>query len=51
MLDVFSQGKHSIGHISWIVGPIDVKQKGGAPVGYWLDYVILTFGLTDDIDL
>ena len=43
--------KHSIGHISGMVGPIDVKRKGGASVGYWVNYVILTFDLTRDLDL
>ena len=32
-----------------MVGPIDVKQKGGASVGYWVNY--LTFDLTHDLDL
>ena len=43
--------KHSIGHISGMVGPIDVKRKGGASVGYWVNYVTLTFDLTHDLDL
>ena len=34
-----------------MVGSIDVKQKGGALVGYWVNYVILTFDLTHDFDL
>ena len=34
-----------------MVGPIDVKQKGSALVGYWVQYVTLTFDLTHDIDL
>ena len=34
-----------------MVGPIDVKQKGGASVGYWVNYVTLTFDLTHEIDL
>ena len=29
-----------------MVGPIDVKQNGGASVGYWVNYVTLTFDLT-----
>ena len=33
------------------VGPIDVKRKGGASVGYWMNYVTLTFDLTHDLDL
>ena len=47
----FFKVKHSIGHISGMVGPIDVKRKGGASVGYWENYVILTFDLTHDLDL
>ena len=27
------------------------NQKGSASVGYWVIYVILTFGLTDNLDL
>ena len=34
-----------------MVGPIDVKWKGGASVGYWVNYVTLTFDLTHDLDL
>ena len=34
-----------------MVGPIDVKRKVGASVGYWVNYVTLTFDLTDDLDL
>ena len=34
-----------------MVGPIDVKRKGGASDGYWVNYVILTFDLTHDLDL
>ena len=43
---IFSKFKHSIGHISGMVGPIDVKRKGGALVGYWVTLtspVTLTF--------
>ena len=47
---MFFQG-HSIGHISGMVGPIDVKRKGGTLVGYWVNYVTLTFHLTYDLDL
>ena len=47
----FSKVKHSIEHISGMVGPIDVKWKGGASVGYWVNYVTLIFDLTHDIDL
>ena len=31
-----------------MVGPIDVKWKGSALVGYWAQYVTLTFDLTHD---
>ena len=31
--------------------PIDVKQKGSASVGYWVQYETLTFDLTHDLDL
>ena len=48
---VFSKVKHSIGHISGMVGPIDVKRKGCASVGYWANYVTLTFDLTHDLYL
>ena len=49
----FFKVKHSIGHISGMVGPIDVKRKKGASVGYWVNYVTLTltFDLTHDLDL
>ena len=47
----FFKVKHSIGHISGMVGPIDVKRKGGALGGYWVNYVTLTFDLTHDLDL
>ena len=43
--------KHCIGHISEMVGPIDVKRKGDASVGYWVNYVTLIFDLTNDLDL
>ena len=33
-----------------MVGPIDVKQKGCASVGYWVNYVTFTFDLTHDLD-
>ena len=42
---------HYFGHISRMVGPIDVKQKGSALVGYWIQYMTLTFDLTHDLDL
>ena len=47
----FFKVKQSIGHISGMVGPIDVKRKGGTLVGYWVNYVTLTFDLTHDLDL
>ena len=47
----FFKVKLSIGQISGMVGPIDVKRKGGASVEYWVDYVTLTFNLTHDLDL
>ena len=34
-----------------MVGPIDVKRKGGALVGYWVNYVTFTFDLTHDLEL
>ena len=34
-----------------MVGPIDVKRKGSASVGYWIQYVTLTFDLTHNLDL
>ena len=47
----FLKVRHSFVHISGMVGPIDKKRKGGALVGYWVNYVILTFDLTPDLDL
>ena len=47
----FFKVKHYFGHISGMVGPIDVKRKGLASVGYWAQYVTLTFDLTHDLDL
>ena len=47
----FFKAKHYFGHISGIVGPIDVKWKGSVSVGCWVQYVILTFDLTHDLDL
>ena len=46
----FFKVKHYFGHISGMVSPIDVKLKGGALVGYWAQYVTLTFDLTHDLD-
>ena len=47
----FYKVKHYFGHISGMVGPIDVKWKGNASVGYWAQYVTLTFDLPLDLDL
>ena len=47
----FIKVKHSFGHISGMVGLIDVKQKGSASVGHWVQYVTLTFDLTHGLDL
>ena len=34
-----------------MVDTIDVKQKGSALFGYWVQYMTLTFDLTHDLDL
>ena len=47
----FFSRSNTIGHISGMVGPIDVKRKGCASVRYWVNYVNLTFDLTHDLDL
>ena len=47
----FFKVKHTIGHISRMVGSIDVKRKGGASVRSWVNYVTLTFDPTHDLDL
>ena len=47
----FFKVKHTIGHISRMVGSIDVKRKGGASVRSWVNYVTLTFVPTHDLDL
>ena len=47
----FFKFKHYLGHISGMVDPIDVKWKGSALVGYWIQYVTSTFDLTHDLDL
>ena len=47
----FVKVKHSIGHILVMAGLIDVKWKGSALAGYWVNYVTLTFDLTHDLDL
>ena len=46
----FFKVKHYFGHISGMVCQMDVKRKGSALVGYWLQYVTLTFDLTHDLD-
>ena len=48
---VFFKVKHYFGHISGMVGPIDVKRKGSALVGHWVQYITLTYDLTHDLDL
>ena len=47
----FFKVKHYFGHISGMVVPIDVKRKGSALVGYWVQCVILIFDLNLDLDL
>ena len=47
----FFNVKHYFGHILEMVGPVDVKGKGSASVGYWVQYVTLTFDLTHDLVL
>ena len=47
----FSKVKHYFRHISGMVGSIDAKRKGSALVGYWAQYVTLTFDLTYDLYL
>ena len=47
----FFKVKHYFGHISGMVGLIDVKRKGSVLVGCWVQYVTLTFDLTHDFDL
>ena len=51
MVICFFKFMHFIGHISGTVCPTDINQKGSALVGYWINYVILTFELTHDLDL
>ena len=47
----FFKVKHYFGHISGMVGLIEVKRKGNASVGYWVQCVTFTFDLTHDLDL
>ena len=44
-------GACDFGHISGMVGPIDVKRKGSALVGYWVQYVTLTSLMTLTLDV
>ena len=48
---VFFKVKHYFGHISGIIGLIDVKRKGSALVGYWVQFMNFTFDLTHGLDL
>ena len=50
-MDVFFQGQTLYWTYLRMVGPIDVKRKGGALVGCWVNYVTLTFDLTHDLHL
>ena len=43
--------KHYFGHISGVIGQIDVKREGSASVGYWAQYITLTFDLPHDLVL
>ena len=45
----FFKVKHYFGHISGMVGPIDVKRKGSVLVGYWVQYVTSFMTLTLDV--
>ena len=47
----FLKVKYSIGHISGMVGPIDMTRKRFASVGYLVKCMTLNFNLTHDIDL
>ena len=47
----FFKVKHSTGHVSGMVGQIDMKRKWCASVGYWVNSVTLTFDLYHDLDL
>ena len=47
----FFKVEHYFGHISGMVSPIDVKRKGSASVGHWVQYVTLAFDLIHDLDL
>ena len=41
----FFKVKLSINHISGMVGPTDMKQKGSGSVGYWINWLTLTFDI------
>ena len=47
---MFFKVKQSFGHISGMARLIDMKRKGYASVGYWMNYVTSTFDLTHDLD-
>ena len=47
----FFKVKHYFDHIAGMVGPINLKRKGSASVGYWIQYVTLNFDLNHDLDL
>ena len=47
----FFKVKYCFGHISAMVGLIDLKRKGGASVWFWVNCVTSTFDLTHDIEL
>ena len=46
----FVKVKHTIGR-NYMVGPIDMRQKGNTLVRHWVNYVTLTTDLTFDLDL
>ena len=47
----FFNVKQYLGHIPGMVGSNDVKRKGSALVGYWVQYVTLILDHTHDLDL
>ena len=47
----FFKVRHYLGHISGMVGTIDVIRKGSALVGHLVQHTTLTFELTHDLDL
>ena len=42
---------NTVGHISEMVGQINMKWKGSTLVGYWVSYLTLTFDPTHDLGL